>query len=193
MVGRLDSTENRAKLTTLLEAHITNPAERSLVRRTLLIVGVLTAAVLALTLISLVLPAWTPYVSRLDRPAAALSRPGTIFAVLVLPAVALVKYLPPAVRSRLVNASRTLRKWHVPVALSTTGLGIIHSALALRSDSALNAANVSGLLLLPVMGVLISTGLLRYRRLDRRWHLVLGLGMLVLLYVHGGLAEGPHH
>ncbi|QRG68060.1 hypothetical protein [Brevibacillus choshinensis] len=91
------------------------------------------------------------------------------------------------VKKWLITASRLARKWHTPAALVALSLIVLHVVGAFLYGIELNFENVSGLLALCVLLPVPISGLLRYRKLDKKWHLRSGLAFAVLFFVHAFL------
>lgn len=92
-----------------------------------------------------------------------------------------------ALQKLLVPLAAFARKWHTPVAVLAIGLIVLHAVAALLGDFKLDFHNLTGLLaLLSLLPVPVS-GLFRYRRLDRKWHLRSGLAFAVLFLIHAFL------
>ncbi|NEW04966.1 hypothetical protein GK047_02900 [Paenibacillus sp. SYP-B3998] len=82
---------------------------------------------------------------------------------------------------------RIVRKWHTPAAILAIGLIVLHAAAVFVYGFTFNFSNVSGLLALIVLLPVPVSGLFRYKRLDRRWHLRSGLAFAVLFLIHAFL------
>lgn len=89
-----------------------------------------------------------------------------------------------ALKSWAVTLSRFARKLHTPVAIIAIGLIVLHVAGAFLYGIRLDFNNVSGLLALAVLLPVPISGLFRYKRLDRKWHLRLGLAFAALFLIH---------
>ncbi|MGD8191434.1 hypothetical protein ACQCN2_15745 [Brevibacillus ginsengisoli] len=116
----------------------------------------------------------------------------TLFAVLahyVFLFIFQKKWLDPwaAVKKLIIPLAKLARKWHTPVAILSIALIVLHVIGAFLYGIKLNFSNVSGLLALAVLLPVPISGLFRYRRLDKQWHLRFGLGFAVLFLIHAFL------
>ncbi|WP_175532265.1 hypothetical protein [Paenibacillus sp. yr247] len=89
-------------------------------------------------------------------------------------------------RSAIV-LSRLIRKLHTPLAVLAIGVIILHIVGAFLYGFKLDFANVSGLIAGIVLLPVPLSGVFRYRGLDRKWHLRLGLIFAVLFLIHAFL------
>lgn len=101
-------------------------------------------------------------------------------------------------QKRLLNHVETLmkavkflmlitRKWHTSIAIITIGLTLIHVVGAFLYGFKVDFSNITGLLAFIVLLPVPISGLLRYRRLDKKWHLRFGLGFAFLFLLHAFL------
>lgn len=79
---------------------------------------------------------------------------------------------------------RFARKWHTPIAIIAIGLIVLHVVGAFLYGFEFDFHNISGLLALIALLPVPIAGLFRYRRMDRKWHLRLGIGFAVLFIIH---------
>lgn len=84
----------------------------------------------------------------------------------------------------IVVLLRFARRWHTPIAIISIGLIALHVVGAFLYGFKFDFNNISGLLALLVLLPVPISGLFRYRRIDRKWHLRLGLGFAVLFFIH---------
>jgi hypothetical protein len=117
---------------------------------------------------------------------------------LVLFAVLAYYVLSFIVKKRLLNPWDSLKKWvnwllkitrkfHAPLAILAIGLTSLHIFGAFLYGFHWDFKDISGLLAgIILVGVPIA-GILRYRRLDRKWHLRLGLAFAFLFLIHSYL------
>jgi hypothetical protein len=87
----------------------------------------------------------------------------------------------------VISMSRVARSLHTPVAIIAMGLIILHVVGAFLYGFRFDFNNLSGLLALFALLPVPVSGLFRYRRLDRKWHLRLGLAFAVLFLIHAFL------
>lgn len=86
-----------------------------------------------------------------------------------------------------VILSRILRKWHTPIAVITISLILLHAIGAILYGITLTFSNITGLLALAALLPVPVSGLLRYKRLDKKWHLRSGLAFALLFIIHAFL------
>lgn len=91
------------------------------------------------------------------------------------------------IKKGFVILLRFARRWHAPIAILSIGLILLHVIGAFLYGFTIDFSNISGLLALLVLLPVPVSGLLRYRRMDRKWHLRLGLGFAVLFFIHAFL------
>ncbi len=84
----------------------------------------------------------------------------------------------------VISLSRLARRLHTPMALIAIGLIWVHVIGAFLYGFKLNFSNLSGLLALLVLLPVPVSGLFRYRRMDRKWHLRCGIAFAVLFLIH---------
>ncbi|UQZ84780.1 hypothetical protein SK3146_04035 [Paenibacillus konkukensis] len=88
------------------------------------------------------------------------------------------------VKTFIAALSRLARKWHTPVAILSLSLILLHVVGAFMYGFKPDFHSISGLLALLALLPVPLSGLFRYRRLDRQWHLRLGLAFAVLFLIH---------
>jgi len=82
---------------------------------------------------------------------------------------------------------RFARRWHTPMAIIAIAFIILHTVAVFMYGFKINFSNISGLLALLVLLPVPVSGLFRYQRLDRKWHLRSGLAFAVLFLIHAFL------
>ncbi|CEG27166.1 hypothetical protein [Bacillus sp. B-jedd] len=82
---------------------------------------------------------------------------------------------------------RFTRKWHTPVAIIAIAFIILHAAAVFMYGFEFDFENISGLLSLLVLLPVPISGLYRYQRMDRKWHLRSGVAFAVLFLIHSFL------
>lgn len=92
-----------------------------------------------------------------------------------------------SVKKWMVVGSRLARRWHTPAAVVALALIVLHVIGAFLYGIELDFQNVSGLLALCVLLPVPISGLLRYRKLDKKWHLRTGLAFAILFLLHAFL------
>lgn len=90
-------------------------------------------------------------------------------------------------KNGIVLLSRITRRWHASIAIIAIGLILLHVVGAFLYGIKLDFNNITGLLALLMLLPVPVSGLLRYRRMDRKWHLRLGLGFAVMFLIHAFL------
>ncbi|HJV45130.1 MAG TPA: hypothetical protein VJ824_05310 [Bacillota bacterium] len=87
-------------------------------------------------------------------------------------------------KQMIIKLSRVTRQWHTPAAILAIALVIIHIVGAFLYGFKWDFGNISGILaLLALLPVPIS-GLLRYRKLDRKWHWGSAISFTILFMLH---------
>jgi hypothetical protein len=87
----------------------------------------------------------------------------------------------------IIQLMKITRKFHAPLAILAIGLIALHIFGAFLYGFQWDFKDISGLMAgIVLVGVPIA-GVLRYRRLDRKWHLRLGLVFAVLFLIHAFL------
>jgi hypothetical protein len=114
----------------------------------------------------------------------AIARIGFFFSVAIYPVYLLLKYKRLPLKSFFIFLAKIARQWHVPVGVISIGVVIVHASLALLDGFHWDAAYISGVLSLCVLGILAFTGLMRYKKLDKKWHLILGILFVTLFMIH---------
>lgn len=87
-------------------------------------------------------------------------------------------------KKRLATLLRFARRWHTPAAIIAIGFIILHAAAVFMYGFKFDFHNISGLLALLVLLPVPVSGLFRYRRLDRKWHLRSGVAFAILFLIH---------
>ncbi|WP_458411607.1 hypothetical protein ACNQFZ_12135 [Schinkia sp. CFF1] len=82
------------------------------------------------------------------------------------------------------NLLRLTRRWHTPVAIIGIAFIILHTVAVFMHGFKFDFSNISGLLALLVLLPVPISGLFRYQRLDRKWHLRSGLAFAILFLIH---------
>ncbi|MET3288262.1 UNVERIFIED_CONTAM: putative membrane protein [Brevibacillus sp. OAP136] len=91
------------------------------------------------------------------------------------------------IKKALAAQLRFVRRWHTPVAIIAIAFIILHTVAVFMYGFTFDFSNVSGLLALLVLLPVPISGLFRYRRLDRKWHLRTGVAFAVLFLLHAFL------
>lgn len=80
--------------------------------------------------------------------------------------------------------AKYVRQWHVPIALISTALIILHGYMALIKGFQANFTYFSGIITMAVLACLLVMGVKRYKRTDKKWHLKFAISFLVLFMIH---------
>jgi hypothetical protein len=112
-----------------------------------------------------------------------------VFAHYVLKLVLQKRYLDrwAQIKQGVIFLSRMARQWHVPVAIAAMGIVLIHAIGAILYGFTLDFHYVTGLVSLLILFPLAISGILRYKKMDRKWHWVLGLSFGILFLIHSFL------
>ncbi|UJF32532.1 hypothetical protein [Paenibacillus hexagrammi] len=99
------------------------------------------------------------------------------------------------VKKMLAALLRIARKWHTPAAIIAIAFIILHTVAVFMYGFKFDFNNISGLLALLVLLPVPVSGLFRYRKLDRKWHLRSGIAFAVLFLIHAFFIKTvePHH
>ncbi|RTE10945.1 hypothetical protein [Paenibacillus whitsoniae] len=91
------------------------------------------------------------------------------------------------VKKWLSSVLRLARRLHTPLAIIAIALIVLHTVAVFMYGFKFDFNNISGLLALLVLLPVPVSGILRYQRLDRKWHLRSGLAFAVLFLIHSFL------
>ena len=91
------------------------------------------------------------------------------------------------VKKWLSTLLRFARKWHTPAAIIAIAFIILHTVAVFMYGFKFDFANISGLVSLLVLLPVPISGLFRYKRMDRKWHLRSGIAFAVLFLIHSFL------
>ncbi|MBP1963987.1 hypothetical protein [Paenibacillus aceris] len=91
------------------------------------------------------------------------------------------------VKRWIVVLLRFAKRWHTPIAIVAIALILLHTVAVFMYGFKFDFNNISGLLALLVLLPVPVSGLFRYKRLDRKWHLRSGLAFAVLFLIHAFL------
>ncbi|MBS4197077.1 hypothetical protein [Lederbergia citri] len=79
---------------------------------------------------------------------------------------------------------KLMRKWHVPLAIVSTGIALLHGYLAIIRGFKWDFTNISGIFAIIILFFLLLMGLKRFKRKDKNWHFKLAITFLVLFMLH---------
>lgn len=91
------------------------------------------------------------------------------------------------VKKMLAILLRFARKWHTPIAIISIAFIILHTVAVFMYGFKFDFNNISGLLALLVLLPVPVSGLFRYQKLDRKWHLRSGVAFAFLFLIHAFL------
>ncbi|WP_066064900.1 hypothetical protein [Neobacillus soli] len=80
--------------------------------------------------------------------------------------------------------AKLVRKWHVPAALLSTGLIVLHSILAILRGFKVDFTYLTGIASMVVLIFLMFLGLKRFKRTDKQWHFKLAIAFFILFMIH---------
>ncbi|GAA4851683.1 hypothetical protein GCM10023310_33080 [Paenibacillus vulneris] len=92
-----------------------------------------------------------------------------------------------SIKKWLAVLLRFVRRWHTPVAVVAIALILLHAVAVFMYGFKWNFSNITGLLALIVLLPVPVSGVFRYKKLDRKWHLRSGLAFAVLFLIHAFL------
>ncbi|OPH53335.1 hypothetical protein BC351_05520 [Paenibacillus ferrarius] len=87
----------------------------------------------------------------------------------------------------IVTLLRYVKRWHTPAAIIAISLIVLHVVAVFLYGFKWDFNNISGLLALLVLLPVPVSGLFRYKRIDRKWHMRSGLAFAVLFLIHAFL------
>lgn len=83
-----------------------------------------------------------------------------------------------------------IRRFHVPAAIVSAGLALLHGIMAIKNDFSFNLGYLSGIFSICSFGVLIYLGFKRYKNQYKRSHFILGvLFAVVILTIHSNMVK----
>lgn len=83
-----------------------------------------------------------------------------------------------------VKVAKLTRDWHVPIAITAFSVIIVHGYIMLSRGSIYNFTSISGIAALSVLAILMISGIFRYKRKGVKFHMVLGISFIVLMFIH---------
>lgn len=174
---------------TLLTNYISNRTERKRIKISLILTTCIVAIslILVFTWLQNIYPLHTRKFRFIATRYGSIAQFGVYFAVAIFPLLWYVKKQPFKFKPLIGYLAKWARQWHVPVAIFTIGLVLIHGILVISNGFRLDFRYLSGILAFLVLAIIPITGLLRYKRLDKKWHMVLGLLFFVLFFIHANL------
>ncbi|OIK15673.1 hypothetical protein BIV60_08705 [Bacillus sp. MUM 116] len=185
---------SQSKETGILSRYIANPKERRMVLLTfiaaviLILFGVL---YVALSYQTLMLQDSRHYKENFKQ-LGSISRIGFFAVIAIYPVFLLLKWKKIKgislgdiqLKTILQFVGKWVRKWHVPVALISSAIALLHGYLAIIRGFKLDFTHLTGIVTTVILFLLMFLGLKRYKRMDKQWHLKLGIVFLVLFMIH---------
>lgn len=83
---------------------------------------------------------------------------------------------------------KLVRKWHVPIALLSTGIVLLHVYLAILRGFKLDFTYISGMVAALGLLPLLYMGLKRFKRKDQNWHFKLAMIFFILFFIHANFS-----
>ncbi|MBA4535571.1 hypothetical protein H1Z61_00110 [Bacillus aquiflavi] len=109
---------------------------------------------------------------------------GFFFAVLLYPSLRLIKMKKSPIRSFVQPIFKYVRLWHVPIAITTIGITFVHGWIALKEQFVFDDERFTGTIAFSLLFLLGLTGMLRYKRLDKKMHLLIGGLFSIVFAIH---------
>ncbi|OCA85112.1 hypothetical protein [Pseudobacillus wudalianchiensis] len=190
--------QNTRNNTSFLSIHVPNPKERRAIAIGLLVTACL--LLIGLSLISLnhqqLMSQEYKHYKEFLKQFGSISRIVYFVVFAVYPAFLLLKWRRLKtiawrnfqLKVLLQYLGKVLRKWHVPLALVSTGLILLHAYLAVIRGFKWDFTNVTGILAIVLLGFLLFMGLKRFKRKDKKWHLKLAIGFIILFMIHASFS-----
>ncbi|WP_432694022.1 hypothetical protein ACRBU7_15605 [Priestia aryabhattai] len=121
-----------------------------------------------------------------------IARIGFFAALAIYPIFLLLKWKPLShikkgnfeLKPLIQFLAKYVRQWHVPIALISTALIILHGYMALIKGFQANFTYFSGIITMAVLACLLVMGVKRYKRTDKKWHFKFAISFLVLFMIH---------
>lgn len=107
-----------------------------------------------------------------------------VFLLLKWKRLKMVKWRVFELKTVLQFIGKLVRRWHVPLAIVSTGIVLLHGYLAIIRGFKWDFTNITGILTIILLFFLLFMGLKRYKRLDKKWHFKLAVGFLILFMIH---------
>ncbi|WP_235832863.1 hypothetical protein [Gottfriedia acidiceleris] len=183
---------------TFLKTYIPNPNERKRIMLTLLIGGALfLLGILYITMHYLQWQTTNMHAYKdLFKEVGSIARIGFFIVLSIFPVFYLIKlkYIKDIafgqikLKTILQFIGKIVRSWHVPIALISTGIVILHGYLAILKGFELNFTYFSGLISIIILFIVMFMGLKRYKKKDNKWHLKMAMCFLILFMLHATFA-----
>lgn len=188
----------QSKNTGLLSRYIPNPKERKIVLFSmviaviLILIGILYVALSYQTLMM----EETRHYKESFKQLGSISRIGFFAVIAIYPVFLFLKWKKIKeihfgeikLKSILQFLAKWVRKWHVPVAFISMAIALLHGYLAILRGFKLDFTYIIGIVTTVILFFLMVMGLKRYKRMDKQWHLKLGIGFLILFMIHATFA-----
>lgn len=183
-----------SKKTNFLLNYISNPKERKRVMITLGVVAVL--FLIGFLFISYFSEQWlTENIGAYKgtfKEMGSIARIGFFVTLSIYPIFLLLRWKPVKkivlgkfeLKTLLQFIGKLVRQWHVPLAILSTGIVLLHGYMAILKGIKWNFTYFSGILTIFVLFFLMFMGLKRYKKKDKKWHFRIALVFLILFMLH---------
>ncbi|MCE9754312.1 hypothetical protein [Bacillus cereus] len=194
MNNTLKQPKTSIKQESFLAQYIKNPKERKRVMITFSIVVIL--FVVSFLFISYFYKQWIIedilVYKKSFKKIGSIARIGFFATVSIYPIFLLLKWKPLKqivfssfeLKTLLQLIGKLVREWHVPIAILSTGIVLLHSYMAILKEFKWNFTYFSGIISIFVLFLLIFMGLKRYKKKDKKWHFKLAIVFLILFMLH---------
>lgn len=130
------------------------------------------------------------------REMGSIARIGFFAALSIYPVFLLLKWKPLKrialgtfeLKTLLQFIGKLVRQWHVPIAILSTGIVLLHSYMAILKGFEWNFTYLSGIISIFVLFLLMFMGLKRYKKQDKKWHFRIAIVFLILFMLHATFA-----
>ncbi|WP_051317191.1 hypothetical protein [Ectobacillus panaciterrae] len=186
------------KQESFLAQYIKNPKERKRVMITLNIVA--TLLLIGFSFISYFYEQWLTENIRAYkgnfREIGSIARIGFFVTLSIYPIFLLLKWKPLKkialgkfeLKTLLQFIGKLVRQWHVPIAILSTGIVLLHGYMAILKGVEWNFTYLSGIITIFVLFLLLFMGLKRYKKKDKKWHFKIAIVFFILFMLHATFA-----
>ena len=187
-----------AKKVSFLSNYISNPKERKRVIITLGVVVIL--FLIGFLCISYFYEQWLTENIRAYKGTfkemGSIARIGFFVTLSIYPIFLLLKWKPFKkmiignfeLKTLLQFIGKLVRQWHVPLAILSTGIVLLHGYMAILKGFKWNFTYFSGIITIFVLFFLMFMGLKRYKKKDKKWHFKIAIVFFVLFMLHATFA-----
>ena len=187
-----------AKKVNFLSNYISNPKER---KRVIITLGVVVILVLiGFLCISYFYEQWLTENIRAYKETfkemGSIARIGFFVTLSIYPIFLLLKWKPFKkmiignfeLKTLVQFIGKLVRQWHVPLAIVSTGIVLLHGYMAILKGIKWNFTYFSGIITIFVLFFLMFMGLKRYKKKDKKWHFKIAIVFLILFMLHATFA-----